>query len=108
VLCYRRWVVTGKNGFGLNVNAIFASGICMCSVGNYMKNYKTCQSSGSHCGEHKDYDLLGLALCSFVGVDGRFRGAYCLHHQGDHRVPLKWPQAIRNLFPSYYFHSWLL
>jgi hypothetical protein len=24
-----------------------------------------------------------VALCSFVDVDRRFRGAYCLHHQGD-------------------------
>jgi hypothetical protein len=23
------------------------------------------------------------APCSFVGVDRRFKGAYCLHHQGD-------------------------
>jgi hypothetical protein len=24
-----------------------------------------------------------VAPCSLVGVDQRFRGAYCLHHQGD-------------------------
>jgi hypothetical protein len=26
-----------------------------------------------------------MALCSLVEVDRRFRGAYCLHRQGDHR-----------------------
>jgi hypothetical protein len=25
-----------------------------------------------------------VAPCSLVEVDGRFRGEYCLHHQGDH------------------------
>jgi hypothetical protein len=24
-----------------------------------------------------------MAPCSLVAVDRRFRGAYCLHHQGD-------------------------
>jgi hypothetical protein len=24
-----------------------------------------------------------IALCSLVGVDRRFRGAYCLHDEGD-------------------------
>jgi hypothetical protein len=24
-----------------------------------------------------------IAPCNHVEVDGRFRGAYCLHHQGD-------------------------
>jgi hypothetical protein len=38
-----------------------------------------CEISSSHGGE---YDV---APCSHVEVDRRFRGAYCLHHQGDHR-----------------------
>jgi hypothetical protein len=25
----------------------------------------------------------GIALCGLVEVNRRFRGAYCLHHQGD-------------------------
>jgi hypothetical protein len=25
-----------------------------------------------------------VAPCSLVGNDRRFRGSYCLHHQGDH------------------------
>jgi hypothetical protein len=25
-----------------------------------------------------------IALCSLFGVDRRFRGEYCLHHQGDY------------------------
>jgi hypothetical protein len=27
--------------------------------------------------------LWDTALCSLVGVDGRFREAHCFHHQGD-------------------------
>jgi hypothetical protein len=30
--------------------------------------------------------FLDIAQCSLVGVNRRFRGAYCLHHQGHHRV----------------------
>jgi hypothetical protein len=33
-----------------------------------------------------------IALCSLVEVDRRFRGAYCLHHQGDETVML---EAVR-------------
>jgi hypothetical protein len=29
--------------------------------------------------------LWDIAPCSLVEVYRRFRGAYCLHHQGDHR-----------------------
>jgi hypothetical protein len=28
-----------------------------------------------------------VALCSLIGIDRRFRGAYCLHHQ-DYELPL--------------------
>jgi hypothetical protein len=28
-----------------------------------------------------------IAPCSLVGVDPLFRGAYCLHHQGDDELP---------------------
>jgi hypothetical protein len=40
--------------------------------------------SGSYGGEYEDDCLLGCcAPCSVVGVYRRFRGVYCLHHQGD-------------------------
>jgi hypothetical protein len=39
--------------------------------------------SGSHGGEYEDDNRLGLAPCSLVVVDLRFRGAYFLHYQGD-------------------------
>jgi hypothetical protein len=29
-----------------------------------------------------------IALCSFVGTHRHFRGAYCLHHKGDHPTRL--------------------
>jgi hypothetical protein len=38
----------------------------------------TKEISGSHGGEYEDD-------CSLVEADRRFRGAYCLHHQGDDR-----------------------
>jgi hypothetical protein len=41
--------------------------------------------SGSHGGAYEDDSLLGIAPCSFVEVDRRFRGAYCLYCQGDDR-----------------------
>jgi hypothetical protein len=28
-----------------------------------------------------------VASCSHVEVDWRFRGAYCIHHQGGHSSP---------------------
>jgi hypothetical protein len=39
------------------------------------KHHLKCDIPGSHSGE--------LALCSHVEVDRRFRGAYCLHYQGE-------------------------
>jgi hypothetical protein len=36
--------------------------------------------SGSHGGERENYNILGG---SAVEIDRYFRGAYCLHHQGD-------------------------
>jgi hypothetical protein len=38
--------------------------------------------SGSNGGKHKDV-FSDVAPCRFVEIDGRFRGSYCLHHQGD-------------------------
>jgi hypothetical protein len=43
----------------------------------------------SRC-EYEDNRLLGCVTCS-LGVDRRFRGAYCLHHQGYER-PCWWRQ----------------
>jgi hypothetical protein len=33
-----------------------------------------------------------IALCSLVGIDWCFRGAYCLHHQGSGSSPWWWRQ----------------
>jgi hypothetical protein len=38
--------------------------------------------SGYHGDEYEDV-LWDVAPCSLVEIDRRFRGAYCLHHQGD-------------------------
>jgi hypothetical protein len=46
------------------------------------KDY-TFEMSGSHGGEHENYSLLDIASCSLLEADRRFRGSYCLHHQGD-------------------------
>jgi hypothetical protein len=34
------------------------------------------------CSKQKTTTFWLIALCSLAGVDRRFRGAYCLHHQG--------------------------
>jgi hypothetical protein len=39
--------------------------------------------SGSHGGENEVRVYWDVVPCSHVAVDRRFRGAYCLHHQGD-------------------------
>jgi hypothetical protein len=31
----------------------------------------------------EDESLLGKTPCSFMGIDRRFRGAYCLHYHDD-------------------------
>jgi hypothetical protein len=50
------------------------------------KGVYTCEISGSHGGEHEDDCLLRCcAARSLLEIDRRFRSAYCLHHQGDHR-----------------------
>jgi hypothetical protein len=38
--------------------------------------------SDSQCDEYEDDCLLDVAPCSLVETYRRFRGAYCLHHQG--------------------------
>jgi hypothetical protein len=50
---------------------------------------------GGSCGTHLEMRNMrkilkfrvfwDVAPCSLIGVDQRFRGVYCLHHQGDHR-----------------------
>jgi hypothetical protein len=40
--------------------------------------------SSSHSSRHEDERAFwNVVLCSLVGIDQRFRGAYCFHHQGD-------------------------
>jgi hypothetical protein len=41
-----------------------------------------CEISGSHSGEFEDIYFWEVAPRSLLEVDRRFRGAYCLHHQG--------------------------
>jgi hypothetical protein len=41
-----------------------------------------CEISGSHGSEYEDESLLGYGTVS-LGVDQRFRGAFCLQQQGD-------------------------
>jgi hypothetical protein len=49
------------------------------STGTYL-----CEISGSHGGDYEVYRVFwDVDPCSHVEVDRRFRGAYCLHHQGD-------------------------
>jgi hypothetical protein len=42
------------------------------------------RSSGSYDGNTKMTAFGGVASCSLIEEDWRFRGAYHLHHQGDH------------------------
>jgi hypothetical protein len=51
----------------------------------------------------KDWDI---APCSFVWGDRRFRGAYCLHHQGD-ELFLTLMEAVRTSETSVYSESTL-
>jgi hypothetical protein len=54
--------------------------------------------------------LWDIASCSLLGLDRRFRGAYCLHHQRDHAsfqkalifrvMYLRFSQMASNLFIS--------
>jgi hypothetical protein len=39
--------------------------------------------SGSHGGEYEDTVFWDVAPCHLVEVYRHFRGAFCLHHQGD-------------------------
>jgi hypothetical protein len=45
-------------------------------------NERVCEILGSHGGEYDDRALWHVGPCS-LGVHRRFRGAYCLHNQGD-------------------------
>jgi hypothetical protein len=48
----------------------------------YNGKYRLCEISSSHGGEYDVQScLLGCTACKMI-VDRRFRGAYCLHHQG--------------------------
>jgi hypothetical protein len=55
-----------------------------------------CEISGSHSSEREDDSLLIYVLCSLVEGDQCFRGAYCLHLQGDKSktVPLHAMEAL--------------
>jgi hypothetical protein len=39
--------------------------------------------SGSHSDKYEDHYLLGWLRFVVSEIDRHFRGAYCLHHQGD-------------------------
>jgi hypothetical protein len=41
-----------------------------------------------------------VAPCSLVDTDGRFRGAYCLHHQSDDRLDDGGSNLIRCNIPE--------
>jgi hypothetical protein len=55
---------------------------CLISLSSkwFVVHYKLCEISGSHGDEYEHDCLLG---CCLVKVYRRFRGAYCLHHQGE-------------------------
>jgi hypothetical protein len=36
-----------------------------------------------------------ITKCSLVGVDRRFRGAHCLHHQGNYPITTMMMEAVR-------------
>jgi hypothetical protein len=50
----------------------------------------------SRCEDH----FWDVALCSFVESDWRFRGAYCLHHQGDEFTSVSFYHATRRNIPD--------
>jgi hypothetical protein len=45
--------------------------------------FKCSPTKGEGKRQLKIRDFWNVAQCSLVGVGRRFRGAYCLHHQGD-------------------------
>jgi hypothetical protein len=47
-----------------------------------------------------------IAPCSVVGVDWRFRGTHCLHHQGDEtETSVYFSETIRRCNPEGYLHT---
>jgi hypothetical protein len=51
---------------------------------NYSEeNLKICEILGSHASNMNMTAIWDIAPCSLVEVVQHFRGAYCLHHQGD-------------------------
>jgi hypothetical protein len=46
-----------------------------------------------------------IAPCSLVGVDRLFRGAYCLHRQGDYGFITMMMEAVRTSETSVYFNE---
>jgi hypothetical protein len=60
-----------------------------------------------------------IVPCSLIEVDRRFRGSYCLHHQGDHasiialimdalyasETSVYFNETIRRYIPECYLHS---
>jgi hypothetical protein len=45
--------------------------------------------------------------CSLLGVDLRFRGAYCLHHQGNDSSPWRWNVGVIRDYTALYPKSLL-
>jgi hypothetical protein len=58
-----------------------------------------CEISGSHSFEYEFRVFWDVVPCSHVEVDRRFRGAYCLHHQGDSSM-----EAVRTFETSVHFN----
>jgi hypothetical protein len=49
--------------------------------------------------------LRDIALCILVESDRSFRGAYCLHHQGDESVIALMIEAVRTSDTSAHFYQ---
>jgi hypothetical protein len=54
-------------------------------IGKYQRFGKS-EISGSHSGVYED-DFWDVAPYNIVEFDQDFKGAYCLHHQGDRNTP---------------------
>jgi hypothetical protein len=55
----------------------------LCHVPTFCTLSCFCEISGSHGDKYEDNCLTDVEACSLIYTDRRFRGFYCLHHQGD-------------------------
>jgi hypothetical protein len=60
------------------------------------ENVSVSEISGSHSGKYVDCCV--VAPCSLVEVYRRFRGAYCLHHQGDEFIIITYVNFVKEEF----------